>query len=162
MSIWYLPLMLHARPISSSSFDHYKVSHFCFKAKTTWDSCGTLNWSDKLYILSNKMHRLKYNKTYIIKRFILGTNSYMLRHQVAILMKLNNSRPAVQKLRLIPSTQRRGQRGGKTPLLNIFLYDVSVAAGGHVVPKSCPTNNNKKIPWGWHLGVETCRSWYLI
>jgi hypothetical protein len=27
--------------------------------------------------------------------------------------------------------------GGKTPFLNLFLYDVSVAAGGHVVTKSC-------------------------
>jgi len=84
--------MLHARPISSTSFDHYKVSHFCFKSKATWDSCGTLNGSDKFYILSNKMHQLKYNKTYIIKQFISGTSSYMLRHQVAILRKLNNRR----------------------------------------------------------------------
>jgi hypothetical protein len=48
--------------------------------------------------------------------------------------------PAVQKLRLIPSTQRRRKRGGGTPFLNLFLYDVSVAAGGHVVPKSCPSS----------------------
>jgi hypothetical protein len=39
-----------------------------------------------------------------------------------------------------PSTQRRGNRGGKrgrkTLLLNLFLCDVSVAAGGHVDSKS--------------------------
>jgi hypothetical protein len=83
--------MLHARPISSSPFDHYKVSHFCFKATATCDSCDTLICSGKFYISTNKMHQLKYNKTYHKTHFILGTNCYTLRHQVAILIKLNNN-----------------------------------------------------------------------
>jgi hypothetical protein len=45
----------------------------------------------------------------------------------------------IYKLGLIPSTQRRAKGEGKTPVLNLFLYDVSVAAGGHVVPESCPS-----------------------
>ena len=41
---------------------------------------------------------------------------------------------AIQKPGLISSTQRRGRGRGEreTLLLNLFLHDVNVAAGGHV------------------------------
>jgi hypothetical protein len=46
------------------------------------------------------------------------------------------------RFKLRKSDQRRGEGDGETPFLNLFLYDDSVAAGGHVVPKSCPSTDS--------------------
>jgi len=51
-----------------------------------------ITMANKFCSLTNKMHLLKYNKTYHKTYFILSTNSYIFRHQGAILRKFNNNK----------------------------------------------------------------------
>jgi hypothetical protein len=44
-----------------------------------------------VHVLTNKMNKIKYNKTDHKKHFILGTNCYMFRHQDAILREFITS-----------------------------------------------------------------------
>jgi len=81
---------------------------------------------------------------------ISATHNQWINVGASVVMGRVEINMAVQKLRLIPSIQRRGKRGRRkgegTLFLNLFFCDVNVAAGGHVDLN--PTHYYSRLQYG--------------
>ena len=61
-----------------------------------------------IFKILTKQYKLKYNKTQLIKHFMLSANSYMFRHQGVILREFNNKGSQIEQLVQLRKVKGKG------------------------------------------------------